>query len=83
MEKHGDEFLIALHRQFAILRIMTELTLKQEVALLRSAVIGLIGKDAEGKYRPEFVKSTVKAIAKAPTKHFISARQFLSDIAKA
>jgi hypothetical protein len=32
--------------------------LQQEVGLLRSFVIGLAGKDREGKYRPEFVKDS-------------------------
>ena len=37
--------------------------LKREVKLLRSAVIGIIGeKDPEGEYRPEFVKSVLKAM---------------------
>ncbi len=37
-------------------------TLAQEVALLRSSVIGLIGKDSEGEYRPEFVADTLDTL---------------------
>lgn len=62
---------------------MTQLTLKQEVELLRSAVIGLLGKDAEGAYRPEFVASTFAALKRNPTRRFVSARQFLRDIERA
>ncbi|MDP3726389.1 MAG: hypothetical protein Q8R36_04295 [bacterium] len=41
--------------------------LKKEVKLLRSVVIGIIGeKDPEGEYRPEFVRSVLKAMKEAP-----------------
>ncbi len=59
---------------------MTNLTLKKQVELLRSAVIGLIGKDSEGKYRPEFVESTFAALRRKPTHRFVNAKQFLADI---
>lgn len=59
---------------------MSELTLQQEVALLRSAVISLVGEDAEGRYRPEFVESTFAALRRKPTKRFVSARQFLASL---
>lgn len=35
--------------------------LQNEVQNLRSLVIGLIGKDREGTYRPDFVKKILKA----------------------
>ncbi|MBI4088513.1 hypothetical protein HY415_00225 [Candidatus Kaiserbacteria bacterium] len=54
-------------------------TLAQEVALLRSSVIGLIGKDSEGEYRPEFVADTLKALNDA-TFNFSSPRDFLARI---
>ena len=62
---------------------MSKLTLQQEVSLLRSAVIGLIGEDPEGAYRPEFVESTFAVLRRKPSKRFISARQFLADINRA
>ena len=62
---------------------MNTLTIKQEITLLRSAVINLIGRDTEGEYRPEFVKSTIAALSQKPTKHFTSAKQFLAGISKA
>ena len=61
---------------------MNQLTLQQEVSLLRSAVIGLIGEDPEGRYRPEFVESTFAALKRQPTRRFVSAKQFLDDIAR-
>ncbi|MEK7579602.1 MAG: DUF2683 family protein [Patescibacteria group bacterium] len=42
--------------------------LKQEVELLRSLVISVIGKDKEGEYRPEFVKRILKS-AKSKAKY--------------
>ena len=62
---------------------MSDLTLQQEVKLLRSAVIGLVGKDNEGSYQPEFVKSTFTALKSRPTEHFTSEKKFLSDITRA
>ncbi len=62
---------------------MSKLSLQQEVALLRSAVIGIIGKDADGEYHPAFVESTFAALRRKSTKRFVSARQFLADIARA
>ena len=62
---------------------MSNLTLKQEVELLRSAVIGIIGKDPEGEYQPEFVKSTFEALKRKPTRRFVSSKQFLEDISRA
>ena len=58
-------------------------SLAQEVALLRSSVISLIGKDSEGTYRPEFVRATLRAAAEKPQRRFRGAKVFLSDIEKA
>ena len=62
---------------------MNTLTIKQEITLLRSAVINLVGRDMEGEYRPEFVRSTMTALSQKPTKHFISPKQFLAGLSKA
>ena len=63
---------------------MNKLTLEQEVSLLRSAVIGLIGeRDPEGEYRPEFVKEVFADLKRKPTKRFTSADQFLRDVRNA
>ena len=62
---------------------MNTLTVKQEITLLRSAVINLICRDTEGAYRPAFVKSTLAALSQKSTKSFTSAKQFLKDLSKA
>ena len=61
---------------------MSNITLRQEVALLRSAVIGLIGEDPEGKYRPEFVRSTLAALRRKPTHRFSSPENFLKELSR-
>ncbi|OHA43072.1 MAG: hypothetical protein A3G03_00945 [Candidatus Taylorbacteria bacterium RIFCSPLOWO2_12_FULL_44_15c] len=48
----------------------SKINITQELTLLRSAVIGLIGKDPEGEYRPEFVKKVLKSMQKKPTMVF-------------
>ena len=59
------------------------LSLKQEVTLLRSAIISLIGKDPEGAYRPEFVEETFAALSDKPEFTFTSAKQFLTHLKEA
>ena len=42
--------------------VVTEkINTKDEIRLLRSFVIGMLGKDEEGDYRPEFVAKALKA----------------------
>ena len=62
----------------AINRNMSQL--KREVELLRSFVVGQIGKDPEGEYRPEFVKKILKAVAEKP-KYTFDSKTFLKRIA--
>ncbi len=59
---------------------MSTLTVKQELALLRSAVIGIIGKDPEGSYRPEFVKEMFATLSDTPEFEFSSPKQFLDHL---
>ena len=62
---------------------MENRTLQQEVALLRSAVIGLIAeRDPEGEYRPEFIESTFAAMTEKPTHRFTTPERFLAHIRK-
>ncbi len=59
----------------------TKLTLQQEVALLRSAVIGLIAeRDPEGEYRPEFVEEMMRTLAEKPVFTFTSSEKFLKHL---
>lgn len=76
-------------RQFAsvfkfcyTVRIMERLTLKEEVKLLRSAVIGLVGEDKEGTYRPEFVEEMFASLSDKPEFVFSSPEQFLTHLKK-
>lgn len=61
---------------------MNQLTLKQEIILLRSVVVGLVGKDKEGNYRPEFVSEMLSSVSRKPTKTFTSAENFLKSVLK-
>ncbi len=56
--------------------------LKKEVKLLRSFVIGQIGKDAEGEYRPEFVEKILRASGERPVYHFKGKHSFLIELAR-
>lgn len=56
--------------------------LQKEVELLRSLVIGIIAKDKEGEYRPEFVKKTLKANRQTANLIFKDKKLFLSQIKK-
>lgn len=55
--------------------------LSSEVVILRSFVIGMAGRDDEGKYRPAFVKTIKKAAAEKPT-HAFSRRNSLLKLLK-
>lgn len=54
--------------------------LRDEVALLRSAIISFLGEDREGRYRPEFVKQVFKSAKEKPDFAFHDARAFLKQL---
>lgn len=54
--------------------------LSQEVIVLRSLFISIVGRDAEGTYRPAFVKSILKNAKNKPTEKFTTAKNFLKQI---
>lgn len=54
--------------------------LQIELKLLRSFVIGIIGKDPEGEYRPEFVKKMLKITREKPIHTFTSKKEFLAHL---
>lgn len=62
---------------------MHNLTVKQELALLRSAVISIVGKDPEGEYRPEFVEEMFATLSDKPEFTFTSQKQFLEHLKRA
>jgi hypothetical protein len=58
-----------------------ELTeLRHEVAILRSFVIGVAGKDAEGEYNPEFVRYILEASQEETAGTFTDSESFLAAI---
>lgn len=56
--------------------------LKREVGLLRSFVIGAVGKDKEGQYRPEFVEKILRATENNSAHLFTDPHSFLGKLRK-
>ncbi|OGM96912.1 MAG: hypothetical protein A3B86_00155 [Candidatus Yanofskybacteria bacterium RIFCSPHIGHO2_02_FULL_38_22b] len=54
--------------------------LKQEINMLRSLVIGTVGKDKEGNYNPHFVKKILNASEEKPTYAFKDKTSFLKQL---
>lgn len=54
--------------------------LQQQVALLRSFIIGAVGRDSEGEYRPEFVERIFQAMQEPATHTFRDAGSFLTQL---
>jgi hypothetical protein len=56
--------------------------LQEEVRILRSFVIGIIGKDKEGKYNPEFVEKILQSSQEESKHTFKDSASFLKQIYK-
>ena len=56
------------------------LSLKEEIKVLRSVIIGLLGKDKEGEYRPEFVEKILKTSKENSVGVFKDKKTFLKEI---
>lgn len=54
--------------------------LKEELKILRSFVIGVLGKDKEGEYRPEFVKKILKLATEEAPLAFRNKKEFIKRI---
>ena len=54
--------------------------LKQEVSLLRSFIISMIGEDEEGNYRPEFIKEILDAAKEKPEFTFLDLQSFMAQL---
>ncbi len=62
---------------------VTSLTsLKQEVRMLRSFAVSIVGKDTEGVYRPPFVRDVLRAAQMQPNRRFTGAADFLAGLSK-
>ena len=57
--------------------------LRREVVQLRSVVIGLLGEDSDGKYRPEFVRQVLAAAREVPSREFSTPSDFLKILSRA
>jgi len=56
--------------------------LREEVKALRSFIIGVLGKDREGEYRPEFIRKVLKAAREKAAFTFKNKKVFLKQIKK-
>ncbi|OHA14403.1 MAG: hypothetical protein A2909_00010 [Candidatus Tagabacteria bacterium RIFCSPLOWO2_01_FULL_39_11] len=56
--------------------------LQKEIDVLRSFVIGVIAKDKEGGYKPDFIKKVLKASQKKTNHIFKNKRIFLFKLKK-
>ena len=54
--------------------------IQEELHLLRSFIIGMIGKDREGAYHPKFVRRVQKSLQEKPSHVFQNEKSFLKDI---
>lgn len=53
--------------------------LTEEVRRLRSLVVGLVGRDMEGAYRPEYVRRLLTLASKQSTHVFKDEKSFLKE----
>ena len=56
--------------------------LKQKLEIISSLLIGLVGRDKEGEYRPEFVRNILKAVGEKTHFSFKNKKTFLSQMKK-
>ncbi len=52
--------------------------IQEELDLLRSAIIGVVGKDSEGEYRPAFVRRVLQRAKTSAHYTFTSSEDFLA-----
>jgi len=57
-------------------------SLKEEIKSLRSFIIGVLGRDKEGEYRPEFIRKILKVAREKANFIFKNKKDFLSQIKK-
>lgn len=56
--------------------------LRQEVSALRSLVIGMVGKDKEGNYRPAAVREIIEASLEPATHRYTGKGSLLKQLKK-
>ena len=57
-------------------------TLRDEISMLRSLAVSIVGRDTEGTYKPEFVRAVLKKAHMKPTRRFLDSKTFLSELSK-
>ncbi|MBI2676766.1 MAG: hypothetical protein HYX21_02340 [Candidatus Yanofskybacteria bacterium] len=57
-------------------------TIKREMGIMRSLVIGMLGRDEEGEYNPVFVRKILRAAKEKPTHTFNGCGSLLEAIKK-
>jgi len=64
-------------------KILQELNnVKEELKIVKSLLISLVGTDAEGNYSPGFVKEIFKASKEKPKYSFKNEKHFLAQLQK-
>jgi len=61
---------------------MNNISLAEEMKMLRSLAVSLVGRDPEGNYRPEFVRTALHASKLRPTRRFSDKKSFLAELSK-
>ena len=61
---------------------MNNISLAEEIKMLRSLAVSLVGRDSEGDYRPDFVRKALRAMKLQPTRRFVSKKTFLAELSK-
>jgi hypothetical protein len=61
---------------------MSDVSLKKEIAMLRSLAVSLVGRDTEGEYRPEFVEKVLRTTPQKSLKKFTTPAAFLRELRK-
>ncbi len=56
--------------------------LEYQLGMMRSFIIGIAGRDTEGRYDPKFVDKIIESDKKNATRKFISSEQFLKSLKK-
>ncbi len=56
--------------------------LRREVSALRSLMIGVVGKDKEGNYRPQVVREILEASAESATYRYTGKGSLLAKLKK-
>lgn len=64
------------------LKKLNRTNLREEIKALRSFIIGILGKDPEGEYKPEFVRKVLKASREKASFTFKDKKEFLKKIRK-